>query len=82
MEPVPGPGVRWFVPFALVLAIVTLPLTLRDPLFAAPFVLAAAGIAAGVWHAERPEGVMGAMILVQAAVLAGLGVVLLAMGMS
>lgn len=75
-----GPGITWFVPFALVLAIVTLPLSLISPLVAAPFILAAAGVAAGVWHAERPEGLLGAFVLVQVAVLVVLGVVLLGMG--
>ena len=80
MEPAAGPGITWFVPFALVLAIVTLPLAVISPLVAAPFVLAAAGVAAGVWHAERPPGMWGGFLLVQVVVLAGLGIVLLAMG--
>lgn len=82
MDSAPGPGTTWFVPFALLLAILTLPLSLLDPLFAAPFILAAAGIAAGVWHAERPPGIPGTFLLVLVAVLATLGVVLLGMGIS
>jgi len=82
MESDPGPGVKWFVPFALLLAILTLPLSLRDPLFAAPFILAAAGISAGVWHAERPPGIPGTFLLVLVAILATLGVILLGMGLN
>lgn len=81
MEPPGGPGITWFVPFALVLAIVTLPLALISPLVAAPFILAAAGVATGVWHAERPEGLLGVFLLVQVGVLVVLGVVLLGMGL-
>jgi hypothetical protein len=82
MDPAPGPGTTWFVPFALLLAILTLPLALLDPLFAAPFILAAGGVALGVWHAERPPGLFGAFLLVLVAVLATLGVVLLGMGIT
>lgn len=82
MNPPSGPGITWFVPFALLLAIVTLPLALISPLLAAPFILAAAGVAAGVWHAERPEGLWGAVILVQVGVLVILGTVLLAVGLT
>lgn len=80
MDETPGPGLRWFMPFALLLAILTLPLALYDPLVAAPFVLAAGGVAAGVWHVERPPGVAGMLLLAPVVVLVALGTVLLALG--
>ena len=82
VNPPGGPGITWFVPFALLLAIITLPLALYSPLLAAPFILAAAGVAAGVWHAERPPDLWGAVLLVQVVILAGLGTVLLAIGLT
>lgn len=81
MDETPGPGLRWFMPFALLLAILTLPLALYDPLVAAPFILAAGGVAAGVWHVERPAGIAGMLLFAPVAVLVVLGTILLAVGM-
>ena len=59
----------WFIPFSLVLIILTLPLAARDPLLVAPFFVAAAGFSVYTLRAERPAGLLRAALVTQTAII-------------
>jgi hypothetical protein len=59
----------WFIPFSLVLIILTLPLAARDPLIVAPFFVAAAGFSVYTLRAQRPAGFRRAALVAQAAII-------------
>lgn len=59
----------WFIPFSLVLIILTLPLAARDPLLVAPFFVAAAGFSVYTLRAQRPEGLLRAALVAQTAII-------------
>ena len=59
----------WFIPFSLVLIILTLPLAARDPLLVAPFFVAAAGFSVYTLRAERPAGLLRAALITQTAII-------------
>lgn len=60
----------WFIPFSLVLIILTLPLAVRDPVIVAPFFVAAAGFSVYTLRAQRPAGLLRAALAAQTAVIA------------
>lgn len=59
----------WFIPFSLVLIILTLPLAVRDPLIVAPFFVAAAAFSFYTLRAQRPAGLLRAALIAQTVVI-------------
>lgn len=59
----------WFIPFSVALIILTLPLAARDPLLAAPFFVAAAGLSVYILRVERPGGVKRVALFAQTGLL-------------
>jgi hypothetical protein len=73
----------WFIPFAFILALLTLPLTLRTPLLISPFLIASTAFGAHLlWRDRRPGSFPNPLLTALLGLLALLTVALLAFAIS
>ncbi len=66
----------WFIPFALILTILTFPISVRDPLIMVPVLVAGTAFGAYALRRDRPRGPVRALLTVQLLLLALIAIAL------